>query len=71
MRLALNYSFDVLNLRRITLGVFSENIKAMKLFESLGFVREGCLRAHLLCNGIYQDVLLYGLMAEEHKERNF
>mgnify|MGYP003999572533 FL=1 len=70
MRLALNYSFNGLNLRRITLGVMSENVKAMKLFESLGFVREGCLRAHLLCNGIYQDVLLYGLMAEEYKERN-
>jgi RimJ/RimL family protein N-acetyltransferase len=70
MRLALNYSFNALNLRRITLGVFSENIKAIKLFESLGFAREGCLRSHSLCNGVYQDVLLYGLMAEEFKKRN-
>ena len=70
MRLALNYSFNTLNLRRITLGVFSENVKAIKLFESLGFVREGCLRSYSLCNGIYQDVLSYGLMAEEFKKRN-
>ena len=70
MRLALNYSFHVLGLNKITLGVLSENVKAVRLFESLGFTREGCLKSHSLCNGVYQDVLLYGLMAEETKERN-
>jgi|TARA_B100001964_G_scaffold69877_1_gene79237 RimJ/RimL family protein N-acetyltransferase len=70
MRLALDYSFHVLDLSKITLGVISGNVKAIKLFESLGFAREGCLRSHSLCNGVYQDVLLYGLMAEEFKKRN-
>ena len=36
----INYCFKVLQLSKITLGVVSENKKAIKLYENLGFKRE-------------------------------
>jgi ribosomal-protein-alanine N-acetyltransferase len=36
----IHYCFDTLNLSKITLGVVSENKKAIKLYEKLGFKRE-------------------------------
>lgn len=65
IQLVLNYAFNIMNLKRITLGVIAENTNAIRLYEKIGFVREGCLRSHVLCNGAYHDVILYGLMAEE------
>lgn len=69
MRLVLNYAFNVMNLKRITLGVIAGNMDAIRLYERVGFVREGCLRSHVLCKGAYHDVILYGLMAEEFNKR--
>jgi [ribosomal protein S5]-alanine N-acetyltransferase len=36
----IHYCFDTLKLSKITLGVVSENKKAIKLYENLGFKRE-------------------------------
>ncbi len=65
MRLALNYAFGELNLHRVCLTVFSYNIGAMKLYESLGFTREGVYREHLRRDGRRYDMLLYGLLVHE------
>lgn len=42
----LEYSFTEVGLRKVTLGVVEDNIAAEKLYEKLGFVKDGFLRAH-------------------------
>lgn len=65
MRLVLRYAFHELNLYRICLTVFSYNEAAVRLYEKLGFVREGVHREHLLRGGQRYDMFLYGLLRRE------
>jgi RimJ/RimL family protein N-acetyltransferase len=65
MVLALRFAFDELNLHRVCLTVFAYNQRAIALYESLGFTREGVYREHLLRDGKRHDMLLYGLLRRE------
>lgn len=44
--LVINFCFDVLQLRKITLGVVSHNTSAVNLYEKMGFVTEGIYIDH-------------------------
>lgn len=65
MRLMLRFAFHELNLHRVQLTVFSYNEAAMRLYERLGFQREGVYREFLLRGGQRYDMILYGLLAHE------
>lgn len=65
MRLAMAFAFDELNLHRLGLTVFASNERAIRLYEHLGFVREGAFREFLLRDGRVEDMLLYGLLRRE------
>jgi RimJ/RimL family protein N-acetyltransferase len=65
MRLLLWFAFAELNLHRVQLTVFADNARAIRLYESLGFRREGAFRQFLERDGVRQDMLLYGLLASE------
>lgn len=65
LRLVLNYGFRELNLHRVQLTVFSYNQPAIRLYERLGFVREGVQREALRRDDQRYDVLLYGLLRHE------
>jgi RimJ/RimL family protein N-acetyltransferase len=65
MRLLLRFAFDELNLRRVQLTVFSYNDGAIRLYEKLGFQREGVFREFLQRDGQVYDMLLYGLLRRE------
>ena len=65
MTLLLAFAFDELNLHRVFLTVFSYNAAAIRLYETLGFRREGVFREHLECGGQRHDMLLYGLLRRE------
>lgn len=41
---SLRIAFEELHLNRVTVEVLSSNLRALKLYESVGFVREGILR---------------------------
>lgn len=43
---------------RIELSVFTDNARAIRLYESAGFVHEGVMRAYALRDGEYADVNL-------------
>lgn len=60
--LALDFAFHELNLHRIGLGVFAYNERAIKLYESLGFVREGVERESIYRDGERYDQYFYGLL---------
>lgn len=52
----IKYCFANLNLRKMTLGVVTENIPAVKLYESLGFKNEGIYIKQGLYNDHYCDI---------------
>ena len=57
----ISYCFDTLKLRKITLGVIKDNLAAVKLYESLGFVVEGTYRMHGKYDGKYCDAIRMAL----------
>ncbi len=54
-QLVLDYARDTLNLRKVSLTVFSNNPAAIRLYEKLGFEREGTLKNHIFADGNYHD----------------
>lgn len=59
------YAFDILNLNKVYLYTFSENIPANKLYEKIGFKLEGVLRQHSFKEGKLRDRNFYGLLKNE------
>ncbi len=65
VELLLRFAFMELNLHRVQLTAFSYNERAIALYESLGFQREGTFREFLRRDGRRHDMLLYGLLQRE------
>ena len=60
-KVVIDYCFNVIGLRRITLGVIKDNVAAVKLYESLGFEVEGIYRMHGIYGGKYCDAIRMAL----------
>ena len=54
-----------LNLRRLSLIVFSDNQPAIRLYESLGFEVEGTMRRFGYGNGAWMDAIMMGRLRGE------
>lgn len=67
--LLLAYGFDFLGLRRVNLSTLADNAAALRLYEKLGFAREGLERQGALRAGRYVDVVHMGLFAGEFRAR--
>jgi RimJ/RimL family protein N-acetyltransferase len=65
MRLLLQFAFLELNLRRVSLGVFEYNPRAIRSYEKIGFCHEGRLRSYLKHEGQRWDLLMMGILREE------
>jgi RimJ/RimL family protein N-acetyltransferase len=65
MALILTFAFDEMNLHRISLTVFGYNTAAIRLYERLGFTREGVAREFLHRDGQRFDMYYYGLLRRE------
>ena len=61
----LSYCFRELHLRKITLGVVSKHMSAVKLYQSLGFRIEGVLKSHNMYEQEYCDVDVMALFNPE------
>lgn len=64
-RLILQYGFEKLGINRIYLFTEIENIAAQKLFEKVGFTREGIIRQDIISHGKYVDRVAYGYLKED------
>jgi len=51
--------------KKAELAVFGSNDRARRLYESLGFEREGTSRRHVLIRGSYEDEMLMGLWLQD------
>lgn len=59
----LDILFNELNIRKVTLRVFSFNMRAIACYKKLGFEEEGRLKEHFWRAGRYHDELLMALFA--------
>lgn len=66
-RLVVAYGFTQLGLHRIELEVYDFNPRAQRVYEKVGFVREGVRRDVLLWEGEYHSAILMSLLATEYQ----
>ncbi|WP_310550432.1 GNAT family N-acetyltransferase [Paenibacillus glufosinatiresistens] len=62
--------FEVLELHRLSLGVFDFNRQARATYEAAGFRTEGCQREAALFGESYVDLIEMGILDREWKERS-
>ncbi len=65
VRLLVRFGFGELNLNRISLTVLANNERGIRVYEKVGFVREGRARQAIFRGGRWHDELQYGLLREE------
>lgn len=64
--LLLDFGFRDLNLNRIGLHVFATNEPALRMYEKIGFAREGLLRKAAHIDGAYVDIVVMGILREDY-----
>ena len=65
MRTVCRFGFEMMNLHRIELHVFSENLRARRAYQKAGFREEGLLREAVFKFGHYMDDVVMGLLEGE------
>ena len=66
LQLLIKWSFEVKEFHRIWIDCKDYNKIALQLYESLGFVREGFLREYLLTDGVYENLIVLGMIDREY-----
>lgn len=62
----LRYAFNELRLNCVYCRVKEDNIASQKMFEKIGFFKEGCLRARVYRQGRYFDFYEYSVLKSEY-----
>lgn len=70
MNLILRYGFLELNLRRVTLDTFSNNPRAIRAYEKVGFVHEGVIRGAMKRNNQRRDFIFMGISRQDWEKKN-
>ena len=66
IQVLLKYLFCERNMERVMLTVFSYNDIGVRLYEKLGFVREGVLRDQVFTMGQHWDEYAYSMLRREY-----
>ena len=69
-RLLLQYGFEELKLNRIYAAAFKENRGSSRVMEKIGLLYEGTFHQHLQKDGMYCDVVYYGLTKVKYLQKN-
>jgi diamine N-acetyltransferase len=64
----LDLAFGELAAHRVSLDVFEGNARALHLYTSLGFMREGLLRDAVRIHGQYRSLIVMSMLAREYRE---
>lgn len=59
------YAFMNLNMHRIYLRVYADNVKALQLYERCNFVKEGVERDAIFMDGRFRDVVIMSILRDE------
>lgn len=66
LSLLLNFAFNELNLYRLQLQVIEYNNRAINLYRSFGFIKEGSLRGFIHRDNKRYDMIVYSLLRDEY-----
>ncbi len=66
----IDYVFRHMPIERIQVRILSENIQSIRVAEKIGLVYEGKLRSALYRYQRYWDILIYGILRGEWKNRS-
>ncbi|MBR1646722.1 MAG: GNAT family N-acetyltransferase [Selenomonadaceae bacterium] len=69
LKLLLAWTFETKKFHRVWIDCKEYNSIALHLYESCGFVREGLLREILLTNGVYENLIVFGMLDREYFAR--
>ena len=69
LNLLLEWTFKIKKFHRVWIDCKEYNEIALHLYERLGFVREGVLREYLLTNGVYENLVVLGMLNREYHAR--
>ena len=67
IKIVLQFVFEELNLNRLQLEVFSHNLRGIRAYEKVGFVKEGVLRESLYYNGNYFDEIIMAMLKSDYR----
>jgi len=70
MLIVVRYAFTELNLRRVSLGVFAHNPRAIRSYEKAGFRREGLIRGDCRRDGQRWDSVFMGILRDDWRTIN-
>lgn len=63
------FGFEELNLNRLYLNVFADNVRARAAYRAAGFREEGVMREQIYKNGKYHDLINMGILRGEWEEQ--
>ena len=69
LKLLLKWTFETKKFHRVWIDCKEYNSIALHLYERLGFVREGVLREYLSTNGVYENLIVLGMLDREYFAR--
>ena len=69
LRLLMKWTFEIKKFHRVWIDCKDYNSIALHLYESSGFVREGVLREYLLTDGVYENLIVLGILDREYFTR--
>lgn len=70
LNLLLKWTFEFKKFHRVWIDCKEYNSIALHLYESVGFVREGVLREIILTNGVWENLIVFGMLDREFLTRN-
>ena len=65
VRALLDVAFSELEVRRVELEVYALNVGAQRVYESLGFIREGVRRDAVRCGEEWWDSILMAKLSDD------
>lgn len=66
LQLVIRYAFEHMNLSRLYVQLFLDNVHALNFYKKHGFKKEGVLRQHIFNNGRYKNVATMALLREDY-----
>lgn len=64
--IVIDYCFNTLNLRKMTLGVVEKNVNAVDLYKKIGFIVEGVFKDHVFYNNQFYTTLRMSLFNKNY-----
>jgi RimJ/RimL family protein N-acetyltransferase len=67
-RAVIEYGFETLGLNRIEAHHFGSNPASGRVMRKIGLVNEGLLREHIKKWGVFEDIVMYGMLKADYEK---